>query len=80
MSLSSWLSWGCGPNRVAASAQDGIIIYLSRGLKYADVECYNTGEVVATTREEGAESSVWEVESDGLKSALSDLSDFLTDG
>jgi hypothetical protein len=72
---------GLRPDKIAASAQDGIIIYMTDGSRYSDVECYNTGEIVVTKREEGTEATVWEVQpGKELYLSLSDIRNFLTDG
>jgi hypothetical protein len=65
------------PNRVAPSAQGGVGICFYRGNKYADVECLNTGEILATTSDGTGRPQVWEVKPSEVKGALERLGQFI---
>jgi hypothetical protein len=50
------------PTRVAPSAQGGIgICFYGRNNKYADIECLNTGVILATLSDGMGRPEVWEV-------------------
>ncbi len=65
----------CEPTSITPSAEGGICIALSHGERYADVECFNTGEVLTAIAGGHDEPEVWEVDpsNDGLLLALEDL-------
>jgi hypothetical protein len=71
---------GIQPTKVGASAQDGVIVCISSGIRYADVECYNTGEIVTTTREKGSEPIVSEIEASNLIWFVNEMVDYLAHG
>lgn len=52
------------PNRIMPSADEGIGICFINGKKYADIECFNTGEIVAVTSDGQGNPNVWEVNPD----------------
>src|SRR5262249_7877707 len=58
------------PDRIAASAEGGIAFVLARGGKYADLECLNTGEILAVTCDRGGEPEVWAVDPTTISAAL----------
>jgi hypothetical protein len=49
------------PTNVVASAQGGIGVCFYRGKKYGDIECLNTGEILATISDGSGRPKVWEV-------------------
>jgi hypothetical protein len=49
------------PNRVSASAQGGVGICFYRDSRYGDIECLNTGEILATISDGSGRPEVWEV-------------------
>src|ERR1017187_9257779 len=51
------------PSRVAASAEGGVGICFVEGEKYADIEIFNDGEMLATTYRGDSEARIWELES-----------------
>jgi len=66
------------PSKIAPVSDGGIALCFYEDAKYADVECYNDGEVVATTSaHQGATPVVWEV--DDLADAVNRVAAFLTD-
>jgi hypothetical protein len=65
---------------LAPSVEGGVgIIFSGPGSKYADIECFNDGEILAITSEDGAEPSVWPVhaEAESLRLAIDRISSFL---
>lgn len=65
------------PNRVAPSAQGGVGICFYRGNKYADIECLNTGEILATTSDGTGRPEVWEVKPSESKGALQRIGQYI---
>lgn len=49
------------PSRIGASVEGGVTIAFLRSGKYADVECFNTGEMLAATSDRHGKPDVWEV-------------------
>jgi hypothetical protein len=65
------------PNRVAPSAQGGIGICFYRGQKYADIECLNTGEILATISDGTSRPDVWVVKPSESKGALERIGQYI---
>jgi hypothetical protein len=65
------------PDRVAASAQGGIGIFFYNDQKYADIECFNTGEILGTTADGDGEPEVWTINPTETKAALEKIGNFL---
>lgn len=61
------------PTRVDPSVEGGICISFIRGNRYGDIECFNTGELLAATSDGKSEPSVWTVtpDRDGIAAAAS---------
>ena len=49
------------PSRVTPSVENGVGISFIRGQKYADIECFNTGEILAVISDRRGKPYVWEV-------------------
>lgn len=68
------------PARLSPSVEGGVVFsFFSRDL-YADIECFNSGEVVAVTSKPHEEPTVWEVGTPGnhsLLESLEQIADFL---
>jgi len=65
---------------VSPSAEGGIgIVFAGSDQKYADIECFNDGEILAITSEGTAEPSVWPLngETETLRRAVETISTFL---
>jgi len=60
------------PNKITASVENGVGISFIQGEKYADIECFNTGEILAVTSDKQGNPNVWQVDDklDSIKSAL----------
>jgi hypothetical protein len=54
-------SMGVKPGHIGASTDEGICISFQRDVRYADVECYNSGAILAVTSTRGSRPEVWEV-------------------
>jgi hypothetical protein len=65
------------PNRVAPSAQGGVGICFYRGEKYADIECLNSGEILATLSDGTGRPEVWEVKPTESTGALERIGQYI---
>ena len=67
------------PERVVASADDGVGIYIARGKKYAMIECYNDGGIVIGVSDSEGDIRNWEItpESHIIKTGLQEALVFL---
>lgn len=52
---------GFEPARIAPSAEGGVGICFLNGDKYADIECFNTGEILAVISDRRDRREVWSV-------------------
>jgi hypothetical protein len=59
--LSSLMHRNLLPDRVNPSAENGITFSFRRGERYADIECFNSGEILAVTTDGNDEPEVWNV-------------------
>jgi|SRR5271154_1278912 len=50
------------PTDAVASAEGGVALSFTAGNRYADIECLNSGEILAVTVNERGEPIVWEVQ------------------
>ncbi len=49
--------------RVSPSAEEGICLSFRNANLYADIECFNSGEIVAATSDGRGQQNVWEADS-----------------
>lgn len=49
------------PSHLDASAESGVCLSFVQGSRYADIECFNSGEVLAVTSAGDGHPTVWEV-------------------
>ena len=70
---------GLVPTKVVASAEGGVAICFVAGDKYADIECFNSGEMLGVISNKYNRPSAWEIEqnSDGIARATAKISCFL---
>jgi len=54
---------GLSPPCINPSAEEGVCISFRAGRLYADMECFNSGEILAATSNGEGQRRVWEVES-----------------
>lgn len=67
------------PSRILASAANGVSFCFFRPKKYAEIECYNTGESVAIIKNTSNNwREIWEIQS--IQSAVGKIQDFLESG
>jgi len=67
------------PSRVAPSAQGGIgICFYGRDNKYADIECLNTGEILATLSDGTGRPEVWDVKPIDSRRALERIGKYIS--
>jgi hypothetical protein len=50
------------PSHIDPSTDEGIAIAFTKGDLYADIECYNSGEVLSVTSNGSNKPEVWEVQ------------------
>jgi hypothetical protein len=68
------------PTRVVPSAEGGIAFVFCRHDRYADIEIFNSGEVLAVTSDRKGEPTVWAVPmdgGDGLLASVRTIRDYL---
>jgi hypothetical protein len=65
------------PTRVVASAQGGVGICFSSAEKYGDIECLNTGEILATVSDGKGIPEVWEVKGAESEGAIERIASFI---
>lgn len=64
------------PTHLDPSVEEGICISFRSGDRYADIECFNSGEVLAVTSD-SASSEVWDVAVRGIENAVVRIGSFL---
>jgi hypothetical protein len=66
------------PTSVSASAEGGVGISFINGNRYADIECFNTGEIWAVTSDGTGNPQVWRVASpEEIVTALETIRGFI---
>lgn len=70
---------GFFPTRITPSVENGVAISFIGNGKYADIECFNDGDILAVTSDGTGNPEVWEVEANtlGIKSAIEKIRVFL---
>ena len=58
------------PASVDPSAEGGVCLSFQQGDRYGDVECFNSGEIMAVTSIGGNDTNVWEIEGRGIQLRL----------
>ncbi len=68
------------PDKITPSVENGVGISFIQGDKYADIECFNTGEILAVTSDRQSPPQVWEVEDrpQAITAALRKIRDFIS--
>jgi hypothetical protein len=70
------------PVHVAPSVEGGVLLVFSAGgPKYADIECYNDGEILAILSESSGEPTIWRLilEEEHLQTAFERIAAFIDD-
>lgn len=67
------------PSRVVASADGGVgLLFSGKERRYADIECLNTGEMLAVTSDRVSEPQVWTIGADSsLEDSITRISSFI---
>ena len=67
------------PTSVDPSAEGGVCLSFRRGNRYGDIECFNSGEILAVTSSGGDDTRVWEIRGfdQHLETALSKIRTFV---
>ena len=68
---------GFRPDRIAPSAEGGIMLSFYVGKRYGDIEMFNTGEILAVTSDGNGSPHVWEVAES--KTAITDALETIRD-
>lgn len=69
---------GVTPMKECPSAEGGIAFVFSEGDTYADIECFNSGEIYAAMSDQRDEPHVFEVDLSDPKPVIQAVVDFLT--
>lgn len=67
------------PSHLDASAENGVCLSFIHGSRYADIECFNSGEILAVTSYGDGKPTVWEVSATPIeiKSAVARIQAYL---
>ena len=65
------------PPSVDPSVEGGICISFRKGLKYADIECFNSGVILAAVSRGKGDSRVWRISEDDISQASRTIRTFL---
>lgn len=68
---------GLAPTSILPSVEGGVGITFRRDGKYADIECFNTGEILAIQSDGSGQPSAWEVGPGTIKEALTTIRAYL---
>lgn len=61
------------PSRIDPSAENGVCLSFRAGNRYADIECFNSGDVLAVTSDGSGQPQIWEIiaaSRDGLRMGI----------
>ena len=62
----TFIGFGLIPDAVTASPDGGVAICFMRNQKYADVECLNSGDILAVRYSSDDDPTAWEIESNAV--------------
>jgi hypothetical protein len=65
------------PDRIAPSTDEGVCISFQRSGRYADIESFNTGEILAVIAEAGDEPVIWELNATEIDEAVAKINGFI---
>ncbi|MHB2015815.1 MAG: hypothetical protein ACYCW6_02600 [Candidatus Xenobia bacterium] len=69
------------PTKVIPSAEEGVVIVFSSTNRYADIECLNTGEILAVACErENPQPDSWHVGRDGIATTIRRIAEYFGHG
>jgi hypothetical protein len=78
--LESLMDWdGSPPVRVIPSVEGGVLLAFSNGARYADIECFNDGEILAVISAPEENPVIWPVSLDpgSLQASIQRIAAFL---
>ena len=67
------------PSSIDPSVEGGVCLSFQKDGRYGDIECFNSGEILAVTSTGGDDTTVWEIEGAGqqLQDGLSKIRTFV---
>ena len=65
------------PSAIDPSSDEGICISFRNHNLYADVECFNNGEVLAETKVDGEEPTIWEIGPQEINQTITRINSFI---
>jgi len=65
------------PSTVVPSAEGGVGVYFGSAARCGDIECFNTGEMVAVVSDDADDLRVWEIDAEGISSAVEEIRDYV---
>ncbi len=78
-----WSGEAAPPLRqISPSVEGGVaVVFTGRDKKYADIECFNNGDILAITSDGATEPSVWSITKEGgsIRSAIEKINVFFND-
>ncbi len=64
----AFISFGLIPDTIVPSAEGGIAICFVRNQKYADIECFNSGDILAVRYSPNEDPKVWALQPNAVAS------------
>lgn len=65
------------PSYIDPSTDEGVCISFRNADRYADIECFNSGDVLAVITRDDADPVIWEVPRDQVSQAVAKISRFI---
>lgn len=65
------------PSSIEPSTGEGVCISFRKGDRYADIECFNTGEILGMTKVDFEEPSIWETDLSQLEDDVFTIRQFV---
>lgn len=72
--LKSLAAVGFRPSYIDPSSDEGVCVSFRHGVRYADIECFNTGEILAITSSDDVEQpQIWQLDILGIHAAVAKI-------
>jgi hypothetical protein len=68
------------PNRIAPSVEEGVVIWLMGNNGHANIECFNSGDILAAVSVHGAPPDLWELDRAEVQETLDRIDRMLASG
>ncbi len=65
------------PYFIDPSSDEGICISFRRQNRYADIECFNNGEILAATKVDGEDPTIWELSPENIEETIAKINLFI---